>query len=72
VFANDVLVSSTDVTSVDVIPSGGSGVPYSGFVSDPFIPKSSDVTVALKYYCTGAQPTSYSNLLVDDVSLVKL
>jgi hypothetical protein len=71
VFANDVRISSTDITTA-FVPSAQTGYPYDGFLSDAFIPKSSDVTVELRFHCTGTQPNYDGIILVDDVSLVQL
>jgi hypothetical protein len=71
VFANDVRISSTDVTTVFPL-TAQTGYPYDGFLSDAFIPTSSDVTMELRFHCTGTSPNFSGIILVDDVSLVQL
>jgi hypothetical protein len=70
-FANDVRISSIDLTTVDTADFKN-GYVYKGFVSNPFIPKSSDVTLEIRHHCTSTLSSFNGIIFVDDISLVQL
>jgi hypothetical protein len=70
-FANDLRISTIDMTKIDVVRENV--YPYKGYASDVFTPKSSEVTLKFIYRCTASAPSSLSSMiLIDDISLSAL